>query len=47
MFRYIFTALVLACAYTHRRVIKAAINHEPMPKAPVWHTWVKRENRRS
>ena len=21
--------------------------HEPMPKAPKWHCWVKKENRRS
>ena len=34
------------CLYTHRRVIKAAIKHEPMPKAPSWHVWVKKEDRR-
>lgn len=34
------------CAFTHRRVIKAVINHEEMPKAPSWHFWVKEENRR-
>ena len=34
------------CLYTHRRVIKALINGEPMPKAPSWHVWVKEENRR-
>ena len=39
--------LVLGCAYTHRRVIKALIKHEPMPKAPQWHVWVKPENRRT
>lgn len=38
--------LVAGCAYTHRRVIKAVINGEPMPKAPKWHVWVKEENRR-
>ena len=37
--------LVLCCLYTHRRVIKALIKHEPMPLAPKWHFWVK--NRRS
>lgn len=37
---------VAGCAYTHRRVIKALVNHEPMPKAPNWHVWVKPENRR-
>lgn len=35
-----------ACLYTHRRVIKAVIDGEPMPKAPDWHFWVKPENRR-
>ena len=38
--------LLLCCCYTHRRVIKALIKHEPMPKAPKWHVWVKPENRR-
>ena len=38
--------LVACCCFTHRRVIKAMINHEPMPKAPKWHSWVKPENRR-
>ena len=40
-------ALVLCCLFVHRRVIKALIRHEPMPKAPKWHCWVKKENRRS
>ena len=39
-------ALVLCCCYTHRRVIKAAIKGEPMPKAPKWHVWVPKENRK-
>jgi len=34
------------CCYTHRRVIRAAIQGEPMPKAPEWHVWVPKENRR-
>ena len=38
--------LVACCAYVHRRVIKAAVNHEEMPKAPKWHVWVKKEDRR-
>ena len=38
--------LVVCCLFTHRRVIKALINHEPMPQAPSWHFWVKPENRR-
>lgn len=39
--------LLLCCCLVHRRVIKALIKHEPMPKAPKWHVWVKPENRRS
>ena len=39
--------LLGCCAYTHRRVIHAWLNGEPMPKAPKWHCWVKPENRRS
>ncbi len=38
--------LVAGCAFTHRRVIKAAVSGEEMPKAPKWHVWVKPENRR-
>ena len=33
--------LVACCCFTHRRVIKALIKHEPMPKAPKWHCWVR------
>ena len=44
---WILVPLLLACCcFTHRRVIKALIRHEPMPKAPKWHCWVKPENRR-
>ncbi len=39
-------ALTCCCLYTHRRVIRAAIKNEPMPKAPAWHFWVKPEGRR-
>lgn len=39
--------LLLCCCLVHRRVIKALIKHEPMPKAPKWHVWVKPENRRA
>ena len=35
--RIIIAVLVLCCCYTHRRVIRALIKHEPMPKAPKWH----------
>lgn len=38
--------LVACCLFTHRRVIRALIKHEPMPKAPKWHFWVKPEDRR-
>ena len=37
--------LSVCCGFTHRRVIKALIKHEPMPPAPKWHFWCK--NRRS
>ena len=43
----IVAVLVFCCCFTHRRVIRALIKHEPMPKAPRWHVWVKQENRRS
>ena len=32
--------------YAHRRVIKAWLNDEPIPKAPAWHFWVKEKARR-
>ena len=37
--------LVICFLYAHRYVILARIKHEPMPKAPRWHTWVKPEDR--
>ncbi len=40
-------AAVCVCGlYTHRRVIKALIKGEPMPKAPKWHVWVSEDKRR-
>lgn len=39
-------ALVLCCCFTHCRVISALVKGTPMPKAPKWHVWVKKENRR-
>jgi len=40
--------VLLGCwLFIHRRVIRARIKHEPMPKAPDWHFWVKPEKRRS
>ena len=38
--------LFACCLFTHRRVIHAWLNGEPMPKAPKWHFWVKPEKRR-
>ena len=43
----IVVVLVICCCFTHRRVIRALVKHEPMHKAPKWHCWVKKENRRS
>ena len=43
----IVVCILLLCCFTHRRVIRALIKHEPMPKAPKWHFWVKTEGRRS
>ena len=44
----IVAAVLIVCwCFTHRRVIRALVKHEPMPKAPKWHCWVKKENRRS
>ena len=45
--RLIPVLLTGCCLYTHRRVIRAWLNGEPMPKAPKWHCWVRPENRRS
>ena len=42
----IVVCVLLVCCFTHRRVIRALLRHEPMPKAPNWHVWVKKENRR-
>ena len=41
MLLIIICLLIVCCAFTHRRVIKALISHEEMPKAPKWHFWVK------
>lgn len=38
--------LVLCCGFTHRRVIKAVIKGEEMPKAPAWHCWLPKDKRR-
>ena len=39
--------LVACCLFVHRRVIKALLRHEPLPKAPGWHFWVAAGDRRS
>lgn len=46
--KYGIVALVLTacCVYTHRRVIKALVTGEEMPKAPNWHVWVSEDKRR-
>ena len=38
--------LLVCCCITHRRVIRALVKHEPMPKAPKWHFWVPEKDRR-
>jgi len=38
--------LIICCCIVHRRAIKALITKQPMPKAPKWHVWVKKENRK-
>ena len=38
--------LMACCPFTHRRVIKAVLKKEPMPKAPNWHFWVPKDQRR-
>ena len=43
----VISVLVVCCLFTHRRVIRALIKNEPMPKAPKWHFWVKKEDRRA
>ncbi|MBO6309483.1 MAG: hypothetical protein J6N70_11735 [Oribacterium sp.] len=37
---------VSASAVLQNYLIRALIKHEPMPKAPKWHFWVRKENRR-
>ena len=43
----IIAVILVLCCFTHRRVILALLQRQPMPKAPAWHFWVKKENRRS
>ena len=38
----IVAAVLIVCwCFTHRRVIRALVRHEPMPKAPKWHFWCR------
>ena len=39
--------LIVCCGFTHRRVFRALVKHEPMPKAPKCHVWVPGDGRRS
>lgn len=39
--------LFVCCLFIHRRVVKALVRHEQMPKAPKWHFWVPAKGRRS
>lgn len=45
-FLLIMCPFVICCAVVHRRVIKAYLNGEEMPKAPSWHVWVPEDKRR-
>ncbi len=47
LFLLVVCLFAAAFGYTHRRVIHAWLNGEPMPKAPAWHCWVKPENRKA
>ena len=40
-FKVVAVALAACCLYTHRRVIAAVVNGDPIPQAPSWHVWVK------
>ncbi len=42
----VIAVLLACCAFVHRRVIRALIKGEEMPKAPKWHTWVPEDKRR-
>lgn len=37
---------VSASVVLQNYLIRALIKHEPMPKAPKWHFWVRKEKRR-
>lgn len=44
---WIIAAALVVCCFTHRRVIRALIGHEPMLKAPRRHVRVSRDGWRS
>ncbi|MBO4680099.1 MAG: hypothetical protein J5626_10580 [Lachnospiraceae bacterium] len=45
MIKIIVAFAVGLCLGVHFRVIKSLVTGSPMPKAPKWHCWVKKENR--
>ncbi len=45
IFVIIILLLITAFVFIHRRVIRAVIKGEPMPKAPSWHVWVPETKR--
>ena len=45
IFVIIILLLITAFVFIHRRVIRAMIKGEPIPKAPAWHVWVPETNR--
>ena len=45
IFIIIVLLLITAFVFIHRRVIRALIKGEPMPKAPSWHVWVPEKDR--
>ena len=42
----IMAVMFVSCLFVHRRVVRAIIKHEEMPKAPKWHSWVPKDKRR-
>ncbi len=45
VFMIIIILLIAFLVFLHRRVIRALIKGEPMPKAPTWHLWVPEAKR--
>lgn len=40
IFIIVILVVLTVFVFIHRRVIRALIKGEPMPKAPSWHVWV-------